>query len=92
MIHDNPDDLNIWTPQGPKILPWPKRYFEQIQEMTDRELKLRATHLHDEKQKRIKTVQNFFALSLSFCLRLCKFFGCFIDGVVESHSFKDLVR
>jgi len=56
MIHDDPDDLKIWTPQGPKILPWPKRYFEQIQEMTDRELKLRATHLHDEKQKRIKTL------------------------------------
>jgi hypothetical protein len=54
MIHDDPDDLKIWTPQSPKILPWPKRYFEQIQEMTDRELKLRATHLHEEKQRRLK--------------------------------------
>ena len=54
MIHDDPDDLKVWTKKGPKILPWPSRYFEEIQLMTDRELKLRATHLNEEKQRRIK--------------------------------------
>ncbi len=56
MIHDDPNDLKSWKPPSQRIIPWPNRYFEQIQEMTDRELKLRATHLHDEKQKRIKTL------------------------------------
>ena len=56
MIHDDPDELTIWKPPSVKILPWPKRYFEQIQQMTDRELKLRATHFNDEKQRRIKTL------------------------------------
>jgi len=55
MIHDDPDELTPWKPQGPKIIPWPKHYFDRIQEMTDRELKLRATHLHEEKLKRIET-------------------------------------
>ena len=55
MIHDDPDELTIWKTQGPKIIPWPKPYFDRIQEMTDRELKLRATHLHEEKLKRIET-------------------------------------
>tara|TARA_R100000781_G_scaffold106055_1_gene69975 strand:+ start:1207 stop:1452 length:246 start_codon:yes stop_codon:yes gene_type:complete len=55
MIHDDPNDLKSWKPPSQRIIPWPNRYFEQIQEMTDRELKLRATHFHEEKVRRIET-------------------------------------
>ncbi len=51
MIHDDPKELTY--PQAPKIMPWPKAYFERVREMTDRELKLRATHLQEEKFRRI---------------------------------------
>ena len=56
MIHDDPDGLTPLTPKGPKILPWPEAYFERIREMTDRELKLRAVHLNEEKKRRIQVL------------------------------------
>ena len=55
MIHDDPDEcLSRFSSLHPEVLPYPNTYFQRIRQMTDRELKLVITHLHEEKKRRVE--------------------------------------